>query len=230
MSTAEVSMSNVALVQLAQQIVQQTLADTAQNPQPAGKTKVATENTNAQQTNADTFVAPAQNPANDAGTFQVQQVPLFSAAATVLLGQTANAPTLTAEPAIAALAAQNTAQQNNPAINTPIANAAIAAPATSSNAPATLSDLSNLNASLTVLGLSPNEIAVIDRVAELIKDFNANAYVDLISQFQTLAQSGAPQPTQPQLRQLQQPQRRQSLPHQQQMQLQKETLQFRSYH
>src|ERR1700674_1627336 len=164
MSAAEVSMSNVPLVQLTQEIVQQTLEDAAQNQQTAGKIKVVTENANAQQTNADTFVASTQNPANDAGTFQVQEVPLFSAAATVLLGQTANAPTLTAEPAVAAPAAQNTAPQNNPAINTPIANAAIvappaaptpapaaaAAPAISSNAAATLSDLSNLNASLTV--------------------------------------------------------------------------------
>ena len=80
-------MSLIGLVQLTQGILNQTLENTSQNPQANGKNKIAAEDPNGQQTNADTFVPSAQSPVNDAGTFQVQQVSLFTPAATILLGQ-----------------------------------------------------------------------------------------------------------------------------------------------
>jgi len=204
-------MSLVGLVQLAQGIFNQTLDENSQGQQTTAKNKPANETANAPQTNADSFVPSAQNPAHDAGTFQVQQVSLFSAAATILLRQNPAPPPTAATPA--APAPQNAVAQNNAAITLPNSNAAaatavtapdvapVAAPAatapTASNATAALSDLSNLNASLTVLGLSLSEIAAIDRVAQLIKDFNPTAFTDLINQFQTLAQSNAPPPAAP---------------------------------
>jgi hypothetical protein len=165
MSDAEVFMSLVGLVQLVPGITNQTLENNSPAPQASSKNKVANENASAHQANADSFVPSAQNPANDAGTFQVQQVSLFTPAATILLGQNA-AQTPAAAPAAS-----------------PAADAA-----------ATLSDLSNLNASLTVRGLTPSEIAAIDRVAQLVKDFKLTAFSDLINQYQSLAQSAAPQP------------------------------------
>jgi len=51
--------------------------------------------------------------------------------------------------------------------------------------------LFSLNASLVALGLTHDEITVVDRVAQLIKDFNPTAFTDLINQLQ--AQAQAPQ-------------------------------------
>ena len=53
--------------------------------------------------------------------------------------------------------------------------------------------LADLNASLAALGLSQDEITVVDRVAQLIKDFNPAAFADIINQLQALAQAQAPQ-------------------------------------
>lgn len=53
--------------------------------------------------------------------------------------------------------------------------------------------LADLNASLAALGLSQDEITVVDRVARLIKDFNPAAFTDIINQLQALAQVQAPQ-------------------------------------
>lgn len=158
-------MSLVGLVQLVPGITNQTLENNSPAPQASSTNKIVNENAGAHQANADSFIPSAQNPANDAGTFQVQQVSLFTPAATTLLGQ-----------------------------NSPQAPAAAPAASPAADAAATLSDLSNLNASLTVRGLTPSEIAAIDRVAQLIKDFNPTAFSDLINQYQSLAHSAAPQP------------------------------------
>jgi hypothetical protein len=46
-----------------------------------------------------------------------------------------------------------------------------------------------LNASLPALGLSIKEISQIDRIAALVKNFNPAAYANLVSQFESLAQT-----------------------------------------
>jgi hypothetical protein len=51
------------------------------------------------------------------------------------------------------------------------------------------SELQSLNTALSALGLPPSDIAVIDRIAALLKDFSPAAYSDLLHQFETLAQS-----------------------------------------
>jgi hypothetical protein len=61
------------------------------------------------------------------------------------------------------------------------------------DAKATLTQLSNLNASLAVLGLSQSQITVIDRLAQLIKDFNPAAFSDIVNQLELLAQATSPQ-------------------------------------
>ena len=53
--------------------------------------------------------------------------------------------------------------------------------------------LADLNASLAALGLSQDEITVVDRVAQLVKDFNPAAFTDIINQLQAVAQAQAPQ-------------------------------------
>jgi hypothetical protein len=60
------------------------------------------------------------------------------------------------------------------------------------------SELQSLNTALSALGLPPSDIAVIDRIAALLKDFSPAAYSDLLHQFETLAQSQlAPSATAP---------------------------------
>ena len=51
------------------------------------------------------------------------------------------------------------------------------------------SELQSLNTALSALGLPQSDIAVIDRIAALLKDFSPAAYSDLLHQFETLAQS-----------------------------------------
>jgi hypothetical protein len=51
------------------------------------------------------------------------------------------------------------------------------------------SELQSLNTALSALGLPPSDIAVIDRIAALLKDFSPAAYSDLLRQFETLAQT-----------------------------------------
>jgi hypothetical protein len=60
------------------------------------------------------------------------------------------------------------------------------------------SELQSLNTALSALGLPQSDIAVIDRIAALLKDFSPAAYSDLLHQFETLAQSQlAPSATAP---------------------------------
>lgn len=148
----------------------------------------------------------AQSGAADAGIFQVGQVSLFSAAADFLLARTAT--TQAAEPAATALPAaslQAASAENNGnsanGVSTALAASAnangAANGAASTAATATIADnvqteLASLNAALVTLGLSQAEITVVDRIAQLIKDFNPAAYSDIVNQLQTLAQATAP--------------------------------------
>lgn len=194
-------MGLVGLVQLTQSILYQTL-DNSQNQDGNAKNKVvAPEASSNQAANADTFVHSAQNPAQDAATFQVHQVSLFSAAANFLLQPAPAAPpAVAAPPAIPPANTQNADTTIAPA-NTapaPTAQAAASAPAAATTTAATdatviQQQLASLNDSLAVLGLSASEINVVDGVAQLIKDFNPAAFDGLINQLQSLAQASAPQ-------------------------------------
>ena len=190
-------MGLIGLVQLTQSILNQTLENSSQNADTNNKNTLVAPETNAIQANADTFVPSAQNPAQDAGIFKVQQVSLFSAAANFLLqpAPTAATPTLAGSPA-------NTPDANAtaiPAKNTPtpaaqaVAPAAATTTAAATDAATIQQQLASLNDSLALLGLSASEINVIDGVAQLIKDFNPAAFDGLINQLQTLAQASAPQ-------------------------------------
>jgi hypothetical protein len=196
----EVHIGLIGLVQLTQGILHQTL-DNSQNQDGSARNKLVAPETTTNQINADTFVPSAQNPAQDAGIFNVQQVSLFSAAANFLLQPPPAAPAA----ATTALAAPPAKTQNGnatatPANNTPApaaAQAAAPAPSAATSAPtdaaAIQQQLVSLNASLAVLGLSASEINVVDGVAQLIKDFNPAAFGGLIDQLQALAQASAPQ-------------------------------------
>lgn len=64
---------------------------------------------------------------------------------------------------------------------------------TSSSAqPNAQSQLQTLNSALAALGLSAADIAVIDRIASLIQDFNPTAFSSLVQQLEFLAQSQTP--------------------------------------
>ena len=197
-------MSLVGLVQLTQGILNQTLENSSENAQPANKNKSIVQDTNSPQPNADTFVPSGQNPAQEAGIFNVRQVSLFSAAANLLLQPAPETKSAAAPAAIAAPPANAQSANTAPtaANNTPAAAAQAAAPAaatgtaTATDAAAIQQQLASLNDSLAVLGLSASEINVVDGVAQLIKDFNPAAFGGLIDQLQALAQAFAPQTTQ----------------------------------
>jgi hypothetical protein len=167
-------MALTELVQLAQGILNQTLENSTPNQLSNGGAKAANGNANTQHPSVDAFVPSSFNAAQDAGTFQVLQVSLFTAAANLLLAQPA--------------ATQSTAATGTQTTDAPVA-------ATDVNAP--LAELSNLNASLTMLGLSPADITVIDRLAQLVRDFNPAAFNDIINQLETLARDTTPQTAAP---------------------------------
>jgi hypothetical protein len=166
----------------------------------------------------DQYTPSAQNAAQEAGLFQVSNFSVFTAAADNFIaqagaakadaGSNAGNATVTAgghaTGASVAVAAQGAAG-NGGAAGTTAQNAAANATANTTVAAAggstsgttaatsTQTQVQDFNASLAALGLSQAEIAVIDRVAQLIKDFNPLAYSDLISQLESLAESAAPQ-------------------------------------
>ena len=154
--------------------------------------------------NTDTFLPSVQNGAAEAGIFQVTQVSLFSAAADSLLAQpkagatspaaantndganAANFPTApdannTNVGAVINAAPTNAAATNTAAANTVEPNAGVANTGATQEAQV---QLSSLNASLAALRLAHDEITVVDRVAQLVKDFNPTAFTDIISQLQ----------------------------------------------
>ena len=64
--------------------------------------------------------------------------------------------------------------------------------ASSSAQPNAQSQLQTLNSTLAALGISAADIAVVDRIAALIKDFNPKAFSSLVQQLEFLALSQAP--------------------------------------
>jgi hypothetical protein len=166
-------MSLIGLVHLAESLFDQTPG----NQDNGGEKK--TQNQAAQKNDAnnrDEFRHSGANTAREAGLFQVKQQSVFSTAATVLV-------------------VQNGATQNA-AAPTPSAARATATPTAATITGSTATDvaqvlsslLQSLNASLIALGLSQDEIDVVDRVAQLIKNFSPAAFTSLVNQLQVLAQ------------------------------------------
>jgi len=184
-------MALIGLVNLAERLFNQTQSnpneDTALTTK-ASKT-IAAQTTQAKP--SDEFRPSGGNAANEAGLFHVSQASVFTAAATVLLVQGENA----------APAANNTttvpAATANPAAGGTTNTAAAALPPTvaassaSTGAAQIQTELQSLNAALISLGLSADEIAAVDRVAQLIKNFSPAAFTSLVSQLKVLAQDTA---------------------------------------
>lgn len=179
-------MALVDLVQQAQRLFNQTQVN-----QDGGSTANRPHRRSAAQSSGangpDEFQRSAGNSAKDAGLFEVKRQAVFSTALTVVLqqGQGAQEPATTPEPAPAA-----TEQTNPSAINAAISNVAASAgtrAADTANADVQ-AELQDLNNALAALGLSESEINVVDRVAQLIKNFSAGAFTSLVNQLQVLAQ------------------------------------------
>jgi hypothetical protein len=139
--------------------------------QAAGQTQAATpSNANTVSgTNAstgDTFTRSAQNTAQAAGLFTVNQSSLFSPAAEALL-----APAVAAALATPATATAATAKASAPDTAAPAATVA-------NNE----RQLQTLNIALEALGLNSKDISKIDAIASVIKDFNPAAFTLLANQ------------------------------------------------
>jgi hypothetical protein len=166
-----------------------------------------------------------ESSAQAAGLFRATQVTFFSAAADFLLAQTApqTANTVAAAPApptpaplpksaqapisptpLVPLAPGTTRSSNiqgatTPPVATPNAGAAVLTAVNSAlgskPAASTQSQLQALNSALAALGLAPEEVAQVDRIASLIQDFNPAAFLSLVHQLQAVAQANSPQLT-----------------------------------
>jgi hypothetical protein len=204
-------MALIGLVNLAERLFNQTQGNSNQDGALTSKSSKANAAPDATQKSSDEFRPSSGNAANEAGLFQVSQAAVFTAAATVLLVQNGNAapapatnktaasnPTTTSAP----VTATANSPANGPSNTTPAATAVVAAtpavkvpgaPTSGATTGATQiqSQLQNLNAALTSLGLSADEIAAVDRVAQLIKDFSPAAFTSLINQLNVLAQDTA---------------------------------------
>ncbi|HLK05774.1 MAG TPA: hypothetical protein VKT53_15155 [Candidatus Acidoferrum sp.] len=194
-------MSLIGLVNLAEKLFNQTQGNSNEDTGPASKAAKGIATQSAQAKPSDEFRPSAGNPANEAGLFQVSQASVFTAAASVLLVQGENTapaagpaagPAATTKASDAPVATTNTNTPPAPATNTETA----AAPAATTNVTNTgaaqiQTELQSLNAALAALGLNTDEIAAIDRVAQLIKDFSPAAFTSLVSQLKVLAQDTA---------------------------------------
>lgn len=205
-------MALIGIVHFAGRLLSQTPENDASAPSNG---KHAARAQSAQNDDGDQFTPSAQNPGQDAGLFRVSNISLFSAAADFVLEQPAAPQT-----PVANVNSQNAAQNEVAAANaTSAANAnttgntnATGASAANGNAPATAAavlptiattnanaandvtaELQNLNSTLASLGLSQAEINVVDRIAQVVRDFNPQAFNDLINQLQTLAQANSAQ-------------------------------------
>ena len=187
-------MSLIGLVNLAEKLFNQTQGNSNEDAGPASKTVKGNATRETQAKPSDEFRPSAGNPANEAGLFQVSQASVFTAAASVLLVQGENTapaaePATTTKASNAPVATTNTNTPLAPTTNTETA----AAPAATTNAANTgaaqiQTELQSLNAALAALGLSADEIAAVDRVAQLIKDFSPAAFTSLVGQLKVLAQ------------------------------------------
>ena len=126
----------------------------------------------------------SQTAAQEAGLFQVAQLPALSVATEALPGQAAAPP-----------AAHNPAplQPAAPPATPPPPAPQIVPPANSvATAPSVQEQLQTLNVTLAALGLDNADIQSLDRIASLVKDFNPDAYTRLVFQLESLAQQTAP--------------------------------------
>jgi hypothetical protein len=174
-------MSLIGLVNLAERLFNQTQGNL--NEDAGGSNRPAKAAAQTPQANrSDEFRPSGANAANEAGLFQVTQQSVFASGASVLLVQPSGT---TAGGAGATGAAPGNAATGGGAVATP---AATSTNTQSADNAQVLAQLQSLNDSLAALGLSADEIAAVDRVAQLIKDFSPAAFASLISQLKVLAQ------------------------------------------
>jgi hypothetical protein len=235
-------MSLVAIVNLAERLLNQTFEQGQDASSNAKQGKTQAPNPAAGPTFEDQFIPSAVNgpiSVQEAGLFHVQRFALFSAAADFLLSQPAGptsppagtqapakaaateAPTqpppphqvvpvnLSPIPTVSLSAAQphaptestrsqeatlNSTNQTEPPAATEEVQAAQSVPQLASTAaqPNPQSQLQALNNALAALGLTAADIAIIDRIAALIRDFNPAAFASLVLQLQDLAGANSP--------------------------------------
>lgn len=183
-------MALIGLVNLAERLFNQTQGNPNQDSGLTTKSPKANASEATQLKPSDEFKPSNRNAANEAGLFHVSQASVFTTAATVLLVQRENTPPAANN---ATTAAATTA---NPAADGTTNSAGAAAPAAAASAVTTgaaqiQTELQSLNAALISLGLSTDEIAAIDRVAQLIKNFSPAAFTSLVNQLNVLAQDTA---------------------------------------
>jgi hypothetical protein len=197
-------MALIGIVHFAERLLNQTQENDASAQSNA---KHAVRAQSAQNDDGDQFTPSTHNPGQDAGLFRVSNISLFSAAADFVFEQPAAQPTsatnVSDNTSQNAAANENGAGATNVAANTnavPVASAAaaVAVPAAIANSAANAAndvtaELQNLNSTLASLGLSQAEINVVDRIAQVVRDFNPQAFNDLINQLQTLAQANSAQ-------------------------------------
>jgi hypothetical protein len=197
-------MALIGIVHFAERLLNQTQENDASAQSNA---KHAVRAQSAQNDDGDQFTPSTHNPGQDAGLFRVSNISLFSAAADFVFEQPAAQPTsatnVSDNTSQNAAANENGAGATNVAANTnavPVASAAaaVAVPAAIANSAANAAndvtaELQNLNSTLASLGLSQAEINVVDRIAQVVRDFNPQAFNDLINQLQTLAQANSEQ-------------------------------------
>lgn len=208
-------MAAVSIVQLAERLLNQ---DNTQGQDTQSSQRVTNQGENQKPSAAaqDQFTPSAQagqGAAQEAGLFSVAQFSFFSAAAEFLLAQntpppvnppTAAASSLTAPAALNAapaaplalplLAPTANALNATGQVAPAAAGAGTALGAPTAQGPLALDEqLATLNQSLVALGLSPQEIQQLDRIASVINDFNPQAFLSLAFQLEQLAALSAPQ-------------------------------------
>lgn len=194
-------MALIGIVHFAERLLNQTQENDAGAQSNA---KHAVRAQSAQNDDGDQFTPSTHNPGQDAGLFRVSNISLFSAAADFVFEQPAAQPTsatnVSDNTSQNAAANENGAEATNVAANTnavPVSSAAAAptaiANSVSNAANDVTAELQNLNSTLASLGLSQSEINVVDRIAQVVRDFNPQAFNDLINQLQTLAQANSAQ-------------------------------------
>jgi hypothetical protein len=187
-------MALIGIVNLADRLVTQSQPRTGQSAAdsppaaaPGSSTSKSSAVPDASATTADEFTLSTQTPAagataQAAGLFSVATFSLFTAAAKFLLGNTGNGSPTAPVPGPAVTTGASATTSGTPAL-------ALIAPSGVAQSASVNSELQSLNTALSALGLPPSDIAVIDRIAALLKDFSPAAYSDLLRQFETLAQS-----------------------------------------
>jgi len=186
----------IELVHLAEGVLKQQGQDNQNNTTQAGKTQAQAAAQRTGRIDRDEFRHSNGTTGNEAGLFEVKQQSVFTAAAAVLLVQGGARRDQNAQAQTTANTQATQTSTNPQAGGTNTVNAIAAGAAANASNPTTtddvqvLSQLSSLNAALVALGLSQDEINVIDRVAQLIKNFSPSAFTSLVDQLQVLAQNG----------------------------------------